>query len=114
MLNNFQTGSKLCYTILITKNFKNKCYRSISISSDDKWSQYDQQWYKSFTNNDPTKATGDEHIKAILENNRKWVKKQNDKDPLFFDRLGKPQTPRYLYFGCSDSRVPANEILGMG
>ena len=38
----------------------------------------------------------------------------NDKDPTFFENLGKPQTPKFLYFGCSDSRVPANEILGKG
>ena len=89
-------------------------FRSVSISKDDqKWSQYDQQWFKSFTNAGIDK-TGDDHIKSILEGNRNWVRKQNEKDPTFFENLGKPQTPKFLYFGCSDSRVPANEILGKG
>lgn len=89
-------------------------FRSVSISKDDqKWSQYDQQWFKSFTNTGIDK-TGDDHIKSILEGNKNWVRKQNEKDPTFFENLGKPQTPKFLYFGCSDSRVPANEILGKG
>ena len=53
-------------------------------------------------------------IKGLLENNRKWVKQTNEKDPTFFPKLGQGQAPKYLYFGCSDSRVPANQILGLG
>jgi carbonic anhydrase len=53
-------------------------------------------------------------VKGILENNEKWVNEKNEKDPDFFRNLARPQKPQYLYFGCSDSRVPANEILGLG
>ena len=54
------------------------------------------------------------HIEPLLQNNKKWVEDRTRDDPEFFSRLGKGQSPRYLYFGCSDSRVPANEILGLG
>jgi hypothetical protein len=53
------------------------------------------------------------HLRAILQNNKKWVEETNLKEPEFFKNLSKIQTPKYLYFGCSDSRVPANEILGL-
>lgn len=59
---------------------------------------------------DPTK---DKDLSGILEMNKRWVAQETKKDPEYFDRLGKPQTPKYLYFGCSDSRVPANTILGL-
>jgi carbonic anhydrase len=48
----------------------------------------------------------------LFENNKKWVKNQTDLDPDFFNKLADGQTPQYLWIGCSDSRVPANEITG--
>lgn len=56
----------------------------------------------------------DPDIALLLANNKRWVKTEMEKDPNFFKRIGGPQKPRYLYIGCSDSRVPANQILGMG
>jgi len=53
-------------------------------------------------------------IDNILENNRKWVADKNAADPEFFHRLANGQTPRYLFIGCSDSRVPASGITGTG
>ena len=50
--------------------------------------------------------------KKILENNKKWVEEQLDLDPDFFKDLAKGQQPPLLWIGCSDSRVPANEIIG--
>ena len=49
----------------------------------------------------------------IFEHNRNWVKQRTDADPGFFDKLAGDQRPDYLYIGCSDSRVPANEIMGL-
>ena len=49
----------------------------------------------------------------LFENNKKWVATQLDKDADFFVKLSKDQTPDYFYIGCSDSRVPANEIMGL-
>jgi carbonic anhydrase len=49
----------------------------------------------------------------IFENNRKWVESKKAQDTSFFDKLAADQTPDYLYIGCSDSRVPANEIMGL-
>jgi carbonic anhydrase len=48
----------------------------------------------------------------LLENNKKWVKERTDNDPDYFTNLAKGQSPEYLWIGCSDSRVPANEVTG--
>ena len=48
----------------------------------------------------------------LLENNKNWVREQLELDPDFFERLSKGQSPEYLWIGCSDSRVPANQITG--
>ena len=50
--------------------------------------------------------------KKILENNKKWVESKLALDPDFFNKLKDTQTPPLLWIGCSDSRVPANEIIG--
>src|SRR3954463_15750554 len=49
----------------------------------------------------------------LIGNNRAWAEGVRKKDPGFFDRLVRQQSPRYLWIGCSDSRVPANEIVGL-
>jgi carbonic anhydrase len=49
----------------------------------------------------------------IFENNRRWVAQKTASDKDFFAKLAKEQQPDYLYIGCSDSRVPANEIMGL-
>ncbi|WP_024890471.1 carbonate dehydratase [Luteimonas huabeiensis] len=49
----------------------------------------------------------------LLRRNRDWAERISREDPGFFDRLSRQQTPRYLWIGCSDSRVPANQILGL-
>ena len=48
--------------------------------------------------------------KHIFENNKRWVREKTDLDPQYFHRLSKGQNPPILWIGCSDSRVPANEI----
>jgi carbonic anhydrase len=50
--------------------------------------------------------------KKLLDNNKKWVEEKLSQDPSFFEDLAKGQTPPLLWIGCSDSRVPANEITG--
>jgi carbonic anhydrase len=52
-------------------------------------------------------------IKTLIENNRAWSAAKTQADPAFFKRLEAQQNPDYLWIGCSDSRVPANEIVGM-
>jgi carbonic anhydrase len=49
----------------------------------------------------------------LKANNRAWAKRMVSLDPEFFKRLERQQAPQYLWIGCSDSRVPANEIVGM-
>lgn len=52
-------------------------------------------------------------LEDLLRNNREWAERVRREDPGFFDRLSKQQSPKYLWIGCSDSRVPANQILGL-
>ena len=49
----------------------------------------------------------------LLEKNRAWAASVTREDPQFFARLAKQQAPEYLWIGCSDSRVPANQIVGL-
>jgi carbonic anhydrase len=52
-------------------------------------------------------------LKQLFDNNRKWALNRVENDPEFFNRLVHQQSPEYLWIGCSDSRVPANEIVGL-
>jgi carbonic anhydrase len=52
-------------------------------------------------------------LKSLLENNRAWAAEVTRQDPDFFQRLSLQQAPQYLWIGCSDSRVPANQIVGL-
>ncbi len=47
----------------------------------------------------------------LFENNRRWSQRIHEQDPDFFRKLARQQAPEYLWIGCSDSRVPANEIV---
>src|SRR5687768_15040094 len=49
----------------------------------------------------------------LFRNNREWAKRINERDPTFFESLSAQQSPKYLWVGCADSRVPANEIVGL-
>lgn len=53
-----------------------------------------------------------EFYRKILDNNQKWVEEKLSLNPNFFSKLAQGQTPPLLWIGCSDSRVPANEIIG--
>lgn len=52
-------------------------------------------------------------LENIFENNRQWAKKILKKDPQFFEKLQEQQNPNYFWIGCSDSRVPASEIMNL-
>ena len=52
-------------------------------------------------------------LPQLFENNRAWAEAMTRDDPEFFRRLCLQQAPQYLWIGCSDSRVPANEIVGL-
>lgn len=52
-------------------------------------------------------------LKELLDKNREWAAKVRAEDPQFFKRLSQLQSPKYLWIGCSDSRVPANQITGL-
>jgi carbonic anhydrase len=52
-------------------------------------------------------------LPRLFENNRKWARATTEREPSFFQSLSEQQSPKYLWIGCSDSRVPANEIVGL-
>src|SRR5436305_958154 len=52
-------------------------------------------------------------LKHLFDNNRVWAASMTARDPEFFHKLVAQQAPEYLWIGCSDSRVPANEIIGL-
>jgi carbonic anhydrase len=52
-------------------------------------------------------------LKHLFDNNQAWAKRMIAHDPQFFQKLVAQQTPEYLWIGCADSRVPANEIIGL-
>lgn len=52
-------------------------------------------------------------LNDLLENNRRWADKINQESPDYFPTLAKQQAPEFLWIGCSDSRVPANDIVGL-
>jgi carbonic anhydrase len=54
-----------------------------------------------------------DELKSLLDNNRRWAAATEAREPGFFTRLARQQSPRYMWIGCADSRVPANEITGL-
>jgi carbonic anhydrase len=52
-------------------------------------------------------------LDKLLHNNRSWAADRIQRDPSFFTRLARQQAPEFLWIGCADSRVPANEIVGL-
>ncbi|MFP3983160.1 MAG: carbonate dehydratase [Desulfurivibrionaceae bacterium] len=52
-------------------------------------------------------------LSDLFENNKKWARRIKESDPDFFTKLSRQQSPEYLWIGCSDSRVPANEIVDL-
>jgi carbonic anhydrase len=53
------------------------------------------------------------NLKQLFENNRLWARSIQERDPQFFSKLANQQAPQYMWIGCADSRVPANELLGL-
>ncbi len=61
-----------------------------------------------------TKCSCTDHsLDPLFENNQRWIDGIISEDPEFFKKLAKQQNPEYFWIGCSDSRVPANEIMGL-
>ena len=58
-------------------------------------------------------AQNPDELNDLLGNNRRWAAAPEAREPGFFTRLAKQQSPRYMWIGCADSRVPANEITGL-
>ena len=52
-------------------------------------------------------------IPELLENNRRWSQGVTDQNPEFFEQLALGQSPEVLWIGCADSRVPANQVIGL-
>ncbi len=54
-----------------------------------------------------------QRLQRLLDNNRRWAQRERGRDPEYFSKLLGQQAPEYLWIGCSDSRVPANQITGL-
>ncbi|MBT8768773.1 carbonate dehydratase [Metapseudomonas boanensis] len=52
-------------------------------------------------------------LQQLFDNNARWAEEITQREPDFFEKLAKQQVPEYLWIGCSDARVPANEIVGL-
>ena len=52
-------------------------------------------------------------LSALFDNNRQWAVRMSQQAPSFFSKLARQQNPQFLWIGCSDSRVPANEVVGL-
>ncbi len=59
------------------------------------------------------RESGHQGLDHLLDSNRRWAEGSVREDPTFFQRLVEQQAPKYLWIGCADSRVPANEIVGL-
>ncbi len=53
------------------------------------------------------------NLDSLIEANKNWATRVTSNDPTFFQQLAQQQSPKYLWIGCSDSRVPANQIVGL-
>jgi carbonic anhydrase len=58
-------------------------------------------------------TAGMRNLTHLIDNNRAWAADMTRQDPGFFEGLSRQQAPQYLWIGCSDSRVPANQIVGL-
>lgn len=54
-----------------------------------------------------------DNLNELLEGNKRWAESVKQQDAEFFSKLSRQQSPKYLWIGCSDSRVPANQIVGL-
>ncbi len=54
------------------------------------------------------------NLKTVFENNKDWIQNKLEVNPNYFDELGEGQSPELLFIGCSDSRVTAEELMGLG
>lgn len=96
----------LSSVVLRTRSLQKVAIRPVSMGRNEFADKY------SIAEKDPQNAS--KYLKCILEGNRKWVEQKKEEDPDYFKKLGGPQAPKFLFFGCSDSRVPAVQILGKG
>ncbi len=53
------------------------------------------------------------NLERLYKNNEEWIGKKLDAEPGYFEKLSKDQRPELLFIGCSDSRIPAEEFLGL-
>lgn len=70
----------------------------------------DQETHYNAKDKTHTLSASKHTYEQLLQNNRDWVKEQTDREPDFFTKLAEGQSPEILWIGCSDSRVPANQI----
>src|SRR5581483_1922397 len=70
-------------------------------------------WFRLARRDEQSRIATMRSLKLLFENNRAWAARMTQHDSSFFEKLARIQRPEYLWIGCSDSRVPANEITGL-
>src|SRR6185312_7241371 len=93
-------------------------YRRLFVREEITWNAFVSRgggWHsqRRHATNTTCMATQAPDISDLIANNRRWAEGKKAADPGFFRRLVAQQAPAYLWIGCSDSRVPANEIVGL-
>jgi carbonic anhydrase len=80
---------------------------------DPNWLSGDYDFTRNMAPSDISKYLQQTHDR-VFDHNRAWAAEQRQKDPEFFAKLSAGQSPEYLWIGCSDSRIPAEQISGLG
>ena len=110
-LKSLSTYSKVFRKSLSSINFC-KCGKSQCVCAENIYGQ--RSYYQPRSALSSSRRSNNVALHGILKNNKDWVAKQSATDPEFFEKAGAVHSPKFLYFGCSDARVPANLILGLG
>ncbi|KAI1349492.1 carbonic anhydrase [Xylaria sp. FL0043] len=82
-------------------------------NSTSTWFNYSNDITRNMAPSDISKYLQQTHDR-VFDHNRAWAAQQREKDPEFFTKLSAGQSPEYLWIGCSDSRIPAEQISGLG
>jgi len=108
-----QLFGKSATPIMASSNMctSSKNYPGTAFKAADRGAPY--QWVSPDYVTEEEINRGNPAIKKVFENNKGWVKRSLEKDPEFFSKRAGGQSPTFLYIGCSDSRVPANELTGL-
>ncbi|EFA83917.1 carbonic anhydrase [Heterostelium album PN500] len=99
----------------------NNIFQNLTLVSNSSSSAQEQQQLPKNSLSEPsTPRTPAEtlrmskEVEQLINNNHEWSKRMTQEDPVYFSQLAESQTPKFLWIGCADSRVPAEKLTGLG